>query len=86
MANDGCWSQIHREQVEILGDDAGCMLARSDYHAAAEGLGACGLLLKDPGEIDATLREAKRVARSGRPVLVNAWVGRTLFRKGSVSM
>ncbi|MGZ8809921.1 MAG: thiamine pyrophosphate-binding protein, partial [Thermoanaerobaculia bacterium] len=41
VANDGCWSQIHREQVEVLGDDIGCVLARSDYHVAAQGLGGC---------------------------------------------
>jgi acetolactate synthase-like protein len=86
VANDGCWSQIHREQVDILGDDTGCMLARTDYHIAATGLGACGLLLKDEASIEATLQEAKRVAASGRPVLVNAWIGKSAFRKGSISM
>ncbi len=86
VANDGCWSQIYREQVEMLGDDIGCMLARSDYHIAAEGLGGKGLLLREAGEIESTLQEAKRVAAEGRPVLVNAWVGRTAFRKGSISM
>ncbi len=86
VANDGCWSQIYREQVEMLGDDTGCMLARSDYHLAAEGLGGRGLLLQDAGAVDSTLREAKRIAAEGRPVLVNAWVGRTAFRKGSISM
>ncbi len=86
VANDACWSQIHREQVEILGDDAGCILARADYHLAAEALGARGLLVRDPAEVDATLQEAKRLAAEGHPVLVNAWVGRTAFRKGSISM
>ena len=86
VANDACWSQIHREQVEILGDDTGCMLARADYHVAAEGLGARGLLVREPAEVDATLQEAKRLAAAGHPVLVNAWVGRTAFRKGSISM
>jgi acetolactate synthase-like protein len=86
VANDACWSQIHREQVEILGDDAGCILARTDYHRAAEALGGRGLLLRDPAEMDATLQEAKRLAAAGHAVLVNAWVGRTAFRKGSISM
>lgn len=86
VANDGCWSQIYREQVEMLGDDTGCMLARSDYHMAAEGLGGKGLLLREPGAIESTLREAQRLAAEGWPVLVNAWVGRTAFRKGSISM
>ncbi|HUP50363.1 MAG TPA: thiamine pyrophosphate-binding protein [Thermoanaerobaculia bacterium] len=86
VANDGCWSQIHREQVEILGDDTGCMLARAAYHVAAEGLGGRGLLLREPGAAETTLREAKRLAAEGHPVLVNAWIGKTAFRKGSISM
>ena len=86
VANDGCWSQIHREQIDILGDDIGCMLARTDYHKAAEALGGCGLLVRDSRGVDATLQEAKRIAASGRPVLVNAWIGRSAFRKGSISM
>ena len=86
VANDGCWSQIHREQVEVLGDDTACMLTRADYHLAAEGLGGRGLLLRDPHEVDAVLTEAKRIASAGVPVLVNCWVGRTGFRKGAISM
>lgn len=86
VANDACWSQIHREQVEVLGDDTACMLARADYHVAAEGLGGRGLLLRDAGAVESTLAEAKRIAATGVPVLVNAWVGRTEFRKGSISM
>jgi acetolactate synthase-like protein len=86
VGNDGCWSQIHRDQVEILGDDTGCMLARSDYHSAAEGLGAKGLIVRDPADVSGVLSEAKRIAAEGRPVLVNAWIGRTAFRKGSISI
>ena len=86
VANDACWTQIHREQIEILGDDTGCMLARTDYHLAAEGLGAHGLLLDDPAKVDETLQEAKRLASDGRPVLINAWIGKSKFRKGSMSM
>ncbi len=59
VGNDGCWSQIAREQEEILHDDVGCTLGRGSYDRAAEGLGARGLLLKDPGEIDRVLAEAK---------------------------
>ena len=86
VANDGCWTQIYREQIDILGDDTGCMLARTDYHVAAEGLGGCDLLLKDPEKVDETLQQVKRVAASGRPVLVNVWIGKRAFRKGSISM
>ena len=86
VANDGCWSQIHREQVDILGDDTGCMLTRAAYHTAAEGLGAEGLLLTDPDRVDETLLQARQAAAAGRPVLVNASTGKSAFRKGSMSM
>ncbi len=86
VGNDGCWSQIAREQVEILHDDVGCTLGRTSYERAAEGLGARGLLLRDPKDIDGVLAEAKQLAAAGHPVLINAWIGRTEFRKGSISM
>lgn len=86
VGNDAGWTQIAREQVEVLGDDVGTVLASTDYHRVAEGYGAVGLDLgpdDDPGEV---LRRAKEAAASGRPVLVNARLGRTEFRKGSISM
>jgi len=42
--------------------------------------------LDDPGRVDAVLQEARDLARGGRPVYVNARIGRTDFRKGSISM
>jgi acetolactate synthase-like protein len=86
VGNDGGWTQIAREQVEVLKDDVGTVLAPVDYERAAEGLGARGLRLDDPGRIDVVLRDARDLARSGRPVYVNARIGRTCFRKGSISM
>ncbi len=86
IGNDACWTQIAREQVEVLKDDVGTVLARSDYHRAVEGLGATGLLLGPGDDAQAVLREAQRLARAGRPVYVNAHLGRTDFRKGSISM
>ncbi|HYN03004.1 MAG TPA: thiamine pyrophosphate-binding protein [Vicinamibacteria bacterium] len=86
VGNDGGWTQIAREQVEVLHDDVGTVLARADYERAAEGLGARGLRLDDSGRVDAVLREARDIARAGRPVYVNARIGSTGFRKGSISM
>ncbi len=86
VGNDASWAQIAREQIKILSDDVGTVLARTDYHRAAEGLGAAGLLLDDPGRIGEVLREAKEIAAQGRPVLVNALLGGTDFREGSISM
>ncbi|GAB4439085.1 MAG: thiamine pyrophosphate-binding protein [Chloroflexi bacterium OHK40] len=86
VGNDGGWGQIARDQIELLGDDVGTTLAPSDYHRAAEGLGAAGLHLDDPELIDETLAEARAIARAGRPVLINARLARSDFRKGSLSM
>ncbi len=86
VGNDACWMQIAREQVEILHDDVGCTLRRTDYHLAAEGLGACGLLVRGFAEVPAALARAKETARQGRPVLLNVHLGATDFRKGSISM
>jgi acetolactate synthase-like protein len=86
VGNDACWSQIAREQVEVLKDDVGCPLRASDYHAAAEGLGAKGLVIRNDGEAESVLQSARELARSGQPVLVNALLGGSDFRKGSISM
>jgi acetolactate synthase-1/2/3 large subunit len=86
IGNDGGWTQIAREQVEVLHDDVGTVLSRADDERAAEGLGARGLRLDEAGGMEAVLREARDVARSGRPVYVNARIGSTSFRKGSISM
>jgi acetolactate synthase-1/2/3 large subunit len=86
IGNDAGWTQIAREQVEVLKDDVGTVLRATDYHEAARGLGGEGLLLDDPGRTPATLAEAFRRARTGRPVVVNALLGKTAFRKGSISL
>jgi acetolactate synthase-1/2/3 large subunit len=86
VGNDGQWAQIARDQVAVLGDDVATRLARSDYHRVVEGFGAKGLLLDDPSRVDDTLAEARRLARQGEPVLVNALIGDTGFRKGSISI
>jgi acetolactate synthase-1/2/3 large subunit len=86
IGNDASWMQIAREQVEVLGTSLGTDLRRSDYHKVAEGYGGVGLVLSDPARVDATLAEAKAIAKAGRPVCVNVHLRRTDFRKGSISM
>jgi len=86
VGNDACWMQIYREQVEVLGDDVGCMLARTPYGQVVEGFGARGLQLERPEDTAAVLQKAKDLAAAGTPVLVNALLGKTDFRKGSISM
>jgi acetolactate synthase-1/2/3 large subunit len=86
VGNDASWTQIAREQVPILGDDVATTLAPSDYHRVAEAWGAEGLFVREEKELDPILAEAVEVSRRGRPVLVNVLLGKTEFRKGSISM
>ena len=86
VGNDASWAQIAREQVKMFKDDVATVLARTDYHAVAQGFGAAGLIARRTEEVEPVLRQAREIARSGRPVLVNVWLDRTDFREGSISM
>jgi acetolactate synthase-1/2/3 large subunit len=86
IGNDGGWTQIARDQVSLLGDDVATVLERSDYHLVAEAYGGKGFLLEQPEDIDEILSEARQAASDGFPVLINAMIGKTDFRKGSISM
>lgn len=86
VGNDAGWTQIAREQVEIFKDAVATELVHTDYHQAAIGLGGAGLKVDDPELVPEILDEAKETAVAGKPVLVNAIIGKTDFRKGSISM
>jgi len=86
VGNDAGWTQIAREQVKMLKDDVGTVLARSDYHEVAAALGGRGLLLKHANQTAACLQDARETASNGVPVLINAWLDKTDFREGSLSM
>ncbi len=86
VGNDGSWAQIAREQVEVLGTALGTELLRTDYHKIAEGYGGVGLLLTDPKKIGKTIAEARKIAATGKPVLINIHIGGSDFRKGSISI
>uniref|UniRef100_A0A8B9TIA1 2-hydroxyacyl-CoA lyase 2 n=1 Tax=Anas platyrhynchos TaxID=8839 RepID=A0A8B9TIA1_ANAPL len=88
VGNDACWSQISREQVAMLGSNVACGLEYLDYHAVAEALGGKGFVVGRPDSerLDAVLRAAQDACRRGHPVLVNALIGKTDFREGSISV
>jgi acetolactate synthase-1/2/3 large subunit len=86
VGNDAGWTQIAREQVKMLHDDVGTVLARTAYHEVAKGFGAQGIEVKRADEVEGALARARALAASGRPVLVNVWLDRTDFRDGSISM
>jgi acetolactate synthase-1/2/3 large subunit len=86
VGNDASWAQIAREQVAIFEDPVATELVRSAYHTVAEGYGGEGLLVQEEAEVPGCLRQAQTMAREGRPVLLNLFIGQTDFRKGSISM
>jgi thiamine pyrophosphate-dependent acetolactate synthase large subunit-like protein len=86
IGNDAGWTQIQRDQVKYLGDDVATTLLHNDYHKVAKGYGAEGLLVNDPEDVSRILNEAKNICKKGKPVLVNALIGKNDFREGSISM
>ena len=86
IGNDGCWSQIAREQVQILKSDCALNLALSDYQTVGKAFGAEGVRTETLEAFKAAVLEAKSVSRKGTPYIINAIIGKTDFRKGSVSM
>lgn len=89
IGNDACWTQIAREQVPMLGSAVGCVLAHTDYHEVAKGFGASGLKLMEDCDLDdkKLLEEAKKdLVEGNNCVVVNALIGKTKFRDGSISI
>lgn len=86
IGNDAGWTQILRDQEPMLGDDVACRLAYTDYHVIADGCGAKGLKVTAQADVERTFDEALNTSRAGTPVLINAILGKTEFRKGSISM
>ncbi len=86
IGTDALWAQIARDQTELLGDDVGTVLRDTSYEKVAEGYGGVGLLLDDESKIGEVLDEAKRIAKTGKPVCVNVLLAPSDFRKGSISV
>jgi len=85
VGNDAAWTQIAREQQPMLGSRVACDLKYLPYETAAEGLGAQGLSLKEGDDVREVLLRARQMSKDG-PVLVNAIIGSTSFRDGSISV
>ncbi len=86
VGNDAGWTQIARDQIEILEDDVGTVLAPTAYDKVAEGLGGVGFAVSDIDALPAVLEQAKKLAKEGKAVLINCHIGKSEFRKGSISM
>lgn len=86
IGNDAGWTQIARDQVDMLGDEVGTKLEPTEYHKVVEALGGAGYFIDNENQIDEILIQAKESAQSGKPTVVNVRIGKTDFRKGSLSM
>lgn len=87
VGNDACWTQIAREQLPMLGSSIGCDLDYTNYDKIAEGFGAKGYLMRDDCDLNEKhlLDSAKSDLEQGT-VVVNALIGKTKFRDGSISV
>lgn len=86
IGNDACWSQIARDQVEFLKSDCAMNLAYSDYHKIGIALGGDGVRVESPDEWNEAMLRAKESHAKGIPFIINAIIGKTDFRKGSISI
>merc|ERR1719444_113429 len=84
IGNDGRWNQILRAQEQILGSPVANILDRSEYEKIAHAFGAEGIKIGPEDEdLAATFSE---ILTSGKPTVVNALLGSTDFRDGSISV
>lgn len=86
IGNDAAWAQIARDQVDLLGDDVASQLAYSDYHTVAKGYGGDGVRVDNIGDFREAVKKAKASAKAGKPFVINAILGKSDFRKGSISV
>eukprot|EP01083_Nonionella_stella_P011146 31682_1 len=92
IGNDACWSQIEREQVPKLGSNVACMLSYCKYHTVSQGYGGDGELIYDNkqltlmGEKNPFFRAKQYVKKHNAPYVINAHIGTSDFREGSISV
>ena len=86
IGNDAGWTQIARDQIKILNDPVSTELADTQYHQAVSALGGVGYIIEDETEIESILSKARESASVGNSVAINVKIGKTDFRKGSISI
>uniref|UniRef100_A0A183BVC6 2-hydroxyacyl-CoA lyase 2 n=1 Tax=Globodera pallida TaxID=36090 RepID=A0A183BVC6_GLOPA len=89
IGNDACWAQIARDQVPWFNSSVGCELSYTSYDEVGRGLGARGVQLKEPteeSEVRHQLGLALAKCLEGQSTVINALIGRTNFREGSISV
>ena len=86
IGNDACWMQIYRDQKVFLNDDVACMLDYSHYDEIAKTFGGAGSTISKPAQINAGVKALKQSLAKKKPYILNVLMGRSEFRKGSISM
>ncbi len=86
VGNNGSWEQIARDQVHLLGSETAVRLPRTDYHLVAAGYGAAGERVDTLDAFSQAIQRAIISMNQGVPYLINAMIGSTPFREGSISI
>ncbi|MCO6460535.1 MAG: thiamine pyrophosphate-binding protein [Saprospiraceae bacterium] len=86
IGNDACWSQIARDQVEFLKSDCAMNLAHSDYQMVGQAFGGDGIRVHDMANWQEAFSLAMKSHKMGIPFIINAIIGKSDFRKGSISI
>ena len=64
--------------AEKAGFDGGYFDPPMDFAQEAEAAGACGINVREPGELEAALERGLAEVRGGRPAVVSVWLARHL--------
>ena len=86
IGNDAAWGQIARDQIEFLNSNTALMLSKSDYQQIGNAFGGNGKRVETIKDFEAAVNEARESVKKGIPYIINAILGKSDFRKGSISM
>ena len=86
IGNNGSWEQIARDQKTMLGAATATVLPQSDYQRIAEAFGGAGERVETLDAFIASVARAKASMDKGIPYVINAIIGKSEFRKGSISI
>lgn len=86
IGNNGSWEQVARDQINFLGTDTATSIPYSDYQLIAKSFGANGERTETINDFEKAFKNAMESMDKGIPYLINAIIGSTPFREGSISM
>ena len=86
IGNDGAWTQILRAQEQILGSPIANILTQSDYHKMAHAFECDGEIIRGGNDSEIRDQLLKLTNSNDTPSVLNALIGSTDFREGSISV